>query len=60
MSSFQNDGTRSTPHTYGHVDYILVAEFDIDKGSNLTYQYPSPTLQDTQFVTKCFYVAPLT
>jgi hypothetical protein len=25
------------------VDYVLAAEFDIDKGSLLSYQYPKPT-----------------
>jgi hypothetical protein len=31
-----------------NVDYILVAEFDIDKGSSLAFQYPEPTGEDTQ------------
>jgi hypothetical protein len=26
-----------------HVEYILVAEFDIDKGSQLSLQYPTQT-----------------
>jgi hypothetical protein len=30
------------------VDYILVADFDIDKGSSLTFQYPQPTGEDAQ------------
>lgn len=33
---------------YNVIDYILVAEFDIDKGSTITYQYPHPTGQDKQ------------
>jgi hypothetical protein len=31
-----------------NVDYILLAEFDIDKGSSLSIQYPAPTQEDTQ------------
>jgi hypothetical protein len=31
------------------VDYILLAEFDIDKGNNLTAQYPEPTGEDPQY-----------
>lgn len=30
------------------VDYILVAEFDIDKGSTIAFQYPEATGEDTQ------------
>jgi len=26
-----------------HINHILVAEFDIDKGSQLTHQYPEKT-----------------
>ncbi|CAG8467565.1 10950_t:CDS:2 [Gigaspora rosea] len=28
-----------------HVTHILLAEFDIDKDSSLTHQYPEPTVQ---------------
>jgi hypothetical protein len=28
---------------FDHVQYILLAEFDIDKGASLTHQYPEPT-----------------
>lgn len=31
-----------------NVEYILVAEFDIDKGSTINFQYPEPTGEDTQ------------
>lgn len=31
-----------------HVQGILLAEFDIDKGASLTYQYPKPTGTDEQ------------
>lgn len=31
-----------------HVDYILVAEFSIDKGSMMEYQYPNPISGDEQ------------
>lgn len=31
-----------------HVQYILLAEFDIDKGANLKYQYPDETGTDEQ------------
>lgn len=26
-----------------HVAYVLVAEFDIDRGSKVKHQYPEPT-----------------
>ncbi|KAJ3053403.1 hypothetical protein HK097_004379, partial [Rhizophlyctis rosea] len=35
----------STP-PFAHVSHILVAEFDIDKGSSLSYQYPNDTGTD--------------
>jgi hypothetical protein len=35
-----------SPHQ--HVQYILLAEFDIDKGASLTYQYPNETGTDEQ------------
>ncbi len=31
-----------------NVSYILVAEFDIDKGSTITFQYPEETGEDKQ------------
>lgn len=31
-----------------HVDYILVAEFSIDKGSMMEFQYPNPISGDEQ------------
>ena len=34
-----------------NVEYVLVAEFDIDKGSTITFQYPEPTGEDTQYVS---------
>jgi len=33
-----------------HVAYLILAEFNIDKGSSITAQYPSPTQADTQCV----------
>ncbi|PRP84707.1 methionyl-tRNA synthetase [Planoprotostelium fungivorum] len=34
------------------VSYILVAEFDIDKGSTITFQYPEATGEDTQLLAE--------
>lgn len=31
-----------------HVQYVLLAEFDIDKGAILKYQYPADTGTDEQ------------
>jgi hypothetical protein len=31
-----------------HVEYILLAEFDIDKGASLKYQFPAETGTDEQ------------
>ena len=31
-----------------HVTHILLAEFDIDKGASLAYQYPEETGTDEQ------------
>lgn len=33
------------------LEYILVAEFDILKGNTITFQYPQPTNEDTQYVS---------
>ena len=35
--------TDLAPASFKHVDYVLLAEFDIDEGSVLRYQYPNPT-----------------
>lgn len=35
-----------------HVDYVLLAEFDIDEGSTLKHQYPAPTGTDEQCVAR--------
>ncbi|EJU02421.1 spindle pole body interacting protein [Dacryopinax primogenitus] len=35
-----------------HVSYILVAEFDIDTGSQLTHQFPYPTGADKQLLAE--------
>ncbi|CAO3644707.1 unnamed protein product [Mucor hiemalis] len=35
-----------------HVEYILLAEFDIDKGANLKYQYPCETGTDEQILSE--------
>jgi hypothetical protein len=32
------------------VHFVLLAEFDIDQGSTLAYQYPYPTGTDEQYV----------
>ncbi|KAJ3185771.1 hypothetical protein HDU85_001131 [Gaertneriomyces sp. JEL0708] len=42
----------SNTSLFGCVDYILVAEFDIDKGSSLTYQYPSETGTDAHMLAE--------
>ena len=34
------------PSSHPHCSFCLVAEFDIDKGSTLSYQYPAPIGQD--------------
>jgi hypothetical protein len=36
--------------TQPRVDYVLLAEFDIDQGSTLKHQYPAPTGTDEQYV----------
>lgn len=33
------------------VDYILVAEFDIEKGSTVSFQYPEPPGADVAYVS---------
>ncbi|KNC97600.1 uncharacterized protein SPPG_07069 [Spizellomyces punctatus DAOM BR117] len=35
---------------FAHVDHVLVAEFDIDKGSSLSYQYPLETGTDVHML----------
>ncbi|KAI9103120.1 stabilization of polarity axis-domain-containing protein [Phlyctochytrium arcticum] len=35
---------------FAHVDHVLVAEFDIDKGSSITYQYPEDTGTDVHML----------
>ncbi|KAI8326422.1 docking domain of Afi1 for Arf3 in vesicle trafficking-domain-containing protein, partial [Choanephora cucurbitarum] len=35
-----------------HVQYILLAEFDIDKGASLTYQYPDETGTDEHVLSE--------
>ncbi|KAI8869398.1 spindle pole body interacting protein [Ramicandelaber brevisporus] len=42
----------SSPADDRHVEYILLAEFDIDKGSSLTHQYPQPTGTDEQLLAE--------
>ncbi|RKO93362.1 docking domain of Afi1 for Arf3 in vesicle trafficking-domain-containing protein [Blyttiomyces helicus] len=39
-------------YRFRHCDHILVAEFDIDKGSSLTHQYPCPTGTDTHILAE--------
>jgi len=34
--------------------YILLAEFDIEKGSNVSYQYPEPTGTEVKYARHCF------
>ncbi|KAJ3034133.1 hypothetical protein HDV00_005418 [Rhizophlyctis rosea] len=41
----------STP-AFSHIAHILVAEFDIDKGSSLTYQYPEETGTDPHMLAE--------
>ncbi|ORX54605.1 spindle pole body interacting protein [Hesseltinella vesiculosa] len=38
--------------TLEHVQYILLAEFDIDKGASLTYQYPKETGTDEHVLSE--------
>lgn len=40
------------PLTQPHVDYVFLAEFDIDEGSTLKHQYPAPTGTDEQYVPR--------
>ncbi|CAG8744418.1 14195_t:CDS:2, partial [Dentiscutata heterogama] len=35
-----------------HVTHILLAEFDIDKGSSLAHQYPEPTGTDEHLLAE--------
>ncbi|KAJ2682375.1 hypothetical protein IWW39_006025, partial [Coemansia spiralis] len=35
-----------------NVEYILLAEFDIDRGAILKHQYPRPTGADDSYVEK--------
>lgn len=35
---------------YPQVEYVLLAEFDIDEGSTVKHQYPAPTGTDEQCV----------
>jgi len=34
-----------------HINHILVAEFDIDKGSQLAHQYPEKTEIEEQYIS---------
>jgi hypothetical protein len=34
------------------IDYIILAEFDIEKGSSVRFQYPMATKATTQYVRK--------
>lgn len=34
-----------------HCEFCLIAEFDIDRGSTLSFQYPNPIQHDNQSVT---------
>lgn len=38
--------------TYHHVDYILVAEFDIDQGPTISQQYPHTIGSDTKLLAE--------
>src|SRR5688572_30423040 len=43
--------TEEVPKESGlNVSYVLLAEFDIDKGSGIAFQYPQPTGEDTQYL----------
>lgn len=42
-------GSVSAPSKTRNVEFVLLAEFDIDKGSVLKYQYPSPTLVSERY-----------
>eukprot|EP00026_Physarum_polycephalum_P003239 Phypoly_transcript_03249.p1 GENE.Phypoly_transcript_03249~~Phypoly_transcript_03249.p1 ORF type:complete len:784 (+),score=142.64 Phypoly_transcript_03249:155-2506(+) len=41
-----------TPVVENHVDFILLAQFDIDKGSVIKHQYPKPTGVDEQLLAE--------
>jgi hypothetical protein len=41
--SLPSNSTSNINYTKKHVSYILLSEFDILKGSQLTHQYPQPT-----------------
>ncbi|KAI8904967.1 stabilization of polarity axis-domain-containing protein [Powellomyces hirtus] len=42
----------TVPSLFGAVDAVLVAEFDIDKGSALSFQYPVPTGTDVHVLSE--------
>lgn len=52
MNLLEDTVTRDGGASAAHVSHILLAEFDIDRGSSLTHQYPEPTGTDEQYVTK--------
>lgn len=44
--------SRSQSSSYPHCSFCLVAEFDIDKGSTLSYQYPAPSGHDEHMLAE--------
>lgn len=62
ISSLSSVGAKSTTSRYSHpphpypihpqVDYVLLAEFDIDEGSVLRHQYPAPTGTDDHLLAE--------
>lgn len=44
----QINSTPLPPPVENHVDYIILAQFDIDKGSVIKHQYPKATGVDEQ------------
>jgi hypothetical protein len=44
--------SRASSSQYPHCSFCLVAEFDIDKGSTLSYQYPAPIGHDSHMLAE--------
>lgn len=46
------EASRTSSTSYAHCAFCLVAEFDIDKGSTLSYQYPAPIGHDDHMLAE--------
>ncbi|KAJ3200779.1 hypothetical protein HDU67_001812, partial [Dinochytrium kinnereticum] len=49
---FERQSSPTAMGSFVHVDHILVAEFDIDRGAQLTLQYPYETGTDPHFLAE--------